>query len=246
MVMPNPKLPLDKVSIIIVTFNAGKYLQDCLNSIKKQTYPNLEVVIADGASTDNTTDIIRNNADTVSKWVSEKDSGIYNAMNKAVTMTTGDWVYFLGADDTLLPAFSDMLPELQDKQTIYYGSVLKKQLKYLGYVSPYYQAKIGIGHQAMIYPKNVFKKYKFDEKYRISADHHFNMKCYADPNFKLKFVDYIIADYNHTGISGVQQDQLFLKDKSKLILKYFGPGIWLRYTLREIKRKLFPRTIHEP
>lgn len=245
MVIPNPENPAEKVSIVIVTFNAEKDLQKSLDSIRMQEYPLLEVVIADGASKDGTLDIIKKNQDLITTWVSEKDSGIYNAMNKAVKLTTGNWIYFLGADDVLLPEFSEMARVLKDQHTIYYGSVYKNARKYLGYVSPYYQAKIGIGHQAMIYPKTVFEKYEYDEKYWISADHHLNMKCYADPEFKFEFVDYIIADYNSTGISGVQKDVLFTKHQSKLILKHFGFSIWMRYSLRMLKRRLFPGTINE-
>jgi len=232
---------MDKVSVIIVTYNAAADLQTCLDSIKSQQYRPLEVVVVDGASKDGTVEILKNNNDIIAKWISEQDTGIYDAMNKALKLITGDWVYFLGADDTLLPDFSEMMKVLNDKQTIYYGSVLAKGGKYLGYLNSYKQAKIGICHQSMIYPKSVFDRYTFDLQYKISADHHLNMKCFADPAFRIQFVDYIIANFNHTGISSTQHDPLFEKRKTFLILQYFGPVIWIRFAFRELKWKLLGR-----
>lgn len=232
---------MDKASIIIVTYNAARDLQNCLDSIKKQSYTPLEVIVVDGLSQDGTVDILKKNSDIITKWISEKDNGIYDAMNKALKMVTGDWVYFLGADDLLLPDFSPMLNGLQEKNTIYYGSVLKGKEKYLGYLSPYNQAKIGICHQSMIYPKRVFDKYNFDERYRISADHHLNMKCWADPDFKIQFADFVLADFNETGISSLTKDKLFESEKGRLMLKYFGFSIWIRFQFRELKWWLFNR-----
>jgi len=232
---------MDKISVIIVSYNAEKDLQACLDSIQAQTYSPIELVVVDGASQDGTIDILKNNPGVVTKWISEKDTGIYDAMNKGLKLITGDWVYFLGADDRLLPDFSEMIKVLKDKRTIYYGSVLAKGTKYLGYLNPYQQAKTGICHQAMIYPKYVFEKYSFDTRYRISADHHLNMKCWADPEINIHFADYIIAWFNHTGISSMEEDKLFKQQKSTLILKYFGVVLWLRFLFRELKWKLFQR-----
>jgi len=229
------------VSIIIVTYNAGQYLQACFDSIRSQTSSAIEVIVVDGASKDNTVDILRVNEDLITSWVSEKDEGIYDAMNKAIKLAKGEWMYFIGADDTLLPDFSTMLKSLQDPHTIYYGSVLAKGGKYLGFMNSYRQAKIGICHQAMIYPKYVFSKYQFDPLYHISADHHLNMKCWADKTIKFQFVDHIIANFNHTGISSTQKDQLFEKHKANLIFKYFGLAVWGRFVFRRLKWKLLNR-----
>lgn len=230
---------MDKVSIIIVTYNAENDLQNCLDSIRKQISTPLEVIIVDGASKDNTVNIIQKNSDIVTKWVSEKDNGIYDAMNKALKLVSGQWVYFLGADDTILPGFNDMINVLKDNHTIYYGTVLARGTQYLGFLSAYNQAKTGICHQSMIYPARVFEKYSFDEKYRISADHHLNMKCWADPALKIQYMDYTIANFNHTGISSIQKDPVFEKDKAFLILKYFGLIMFSRFVFRELKWKIY-------
>uniref|UniRef100_UPI003B58646C glycosyltransferase n=1 Tax=Noviherbaspirillum sp. ST9 TaxID=3401606 RepID=UPI003B58646C len=98
------KAPL--ISIITVTLNAAKYLEDCITSVINQSSLNIEHLIFDGGSTDGTLEIINKYERHITYWQSEKDKGIYDAMNKAVKKAKGEWVYFLGADDTLLKGFS--------------------------------------------------------------------------------------------------------------------------------------------
>ncbi|KAA8484636.1 glycosyltransferase involved in cell wall biosynthesis [Arcticibacter tournemirensis] len=226
------------ISVILVTYNVEKLLQNCLNSIFRQEYPSLETIVIDGASTDGTIDILKANSSRIKFWKSEKDSGIYDAMNKALDHISGEWVYFIGADDELTPDFSALAYELKDASAIYYGSVLKDGKKYLGQLSPYHHAKTGINHQAMFYPVSVFRKYKFDTTYPISADHILNMWCWKDKDFRFEFRDYIIAIFNHTGVSSLKKDLLFEKRKANLILKNYGVAIWLRFLFKKLKARL--------
>lgn len=228
----------DKVSVIIVTYNAAATLQACLDSIYKQTYPNIEIVVIDGKSTDGTVAILEANNSRIGYWKSEPDGGIYDAMNKASKSVTGKWVCFLGADDTLLPGFSDLAYDLKDNSAIYYSNVWAEGAKRSGELSIYQLAKVGIYHQAMIYPASVFAKHSFDTKYRISADFAFNLNLYSDKAYHFLYKDHLIANFNHTGISGTQIDVPFKKDKSALILKNFGFKVWSRYIFRVIKAKL--------
>lgn len=235
-----PKSSLPKVSIILVTFNVANVLQRCLDSIYSQTYPFLEIIIIDGASNDGTVDMLISNAPQIAFWKSEPDAGIYNAMNKALNYVTGEWVYFVGADDEVFADFSDLLYCLKDDHTIYYGRVIIDGKVTSGPVSAYKHAKDTICHQAIVYPSAVFNKYKYDLKYPITADHLLNMQCWADENFRFEFVDLTIANFNSTGISSVKIDELFKKDQAALILKYHGFKIWLRYVFRKLKVKINP------
>lgn len=227
-----------KISVILVTLNAADVLQKCLNSIYRQGYPNIELLIIDGGSNDGTIDILKKNDNSIGFWKSESDNGIYDAMNKALNNTTGEWVYFLGADDELFEEFSSLAYELKDPGIIYYGSVLKNGIKYLGKLDAYKHAKLTICHQAMIYPRSVFEKYRFDTCYKISADHVLNMWLWKDEKYRFEFKDYIIAKFNHTGISAGNPDILFNKEKSSLILKHYGLIIWIRYQFKRIKGKI--------
>lgn len=227
-----------KVSIVIPTFNVEGTLQTCLDSIYVQEYPNLEIIVIDGASSDSTVSILKSNSNNIDFWISEKDKGIYDAMNKGVNHATGDWLYFMGADDELYPEFSDLARELKDAGSIYYGSVFCRGRKCEGYIKRYYQAKQGMYHQSMIYPVNVFKYHKYNLRYRISADYVLNMELAGDKRFKFAFRDYIVAKFNHTGLSGNSGDEELAKDKSALILKNFGYFLWLRFVFRQFKGKL--------
>jgi glycosyltransferase involved in cell wall biosynthesis len=190
----------------------------------------------DGGSTDGTIEIIEKNSERIAYWRSERDSGIYDAMNKALNYVTGDWVYFLGADDELLDDFSRIAYDLKDSSSIYYGNVLREGIKYLGKVDAYKHAKLTICHQAILYPVSVFKKYKFDISYKISADHVFNMWCWRDKNYHFEYRDYIISNFNHTGISSVKKDPVFERHKASLILKHYGYLVWGRFMIKQMKQ----------
>ncbi|MCF2447016.1 glycosyltransferase [Dyadobacter sp. CY345] len=233
--MPSGQL----ISIIVVTRNAEKYLQRCLDSIFFQKYPWIEIIIIDGASTDETISIIESNSHNIVFWKSEKDNGIYDAMNKALDVIKGSWVYFLGADDILTPDFSLLAEELKDTNCIYYGSVQKSGRKYLGRLSPYQQAKTGINHQAIIYPAKLFSVFRYDTTYPISADHVLNMQFNKNENFKFEFRDFVVAIFNDTGISSVQKDRVFEQRKGRLILKHFGLNIFLRYQFKMLKAMVY-------
>jgi glycosyltransferase involved in cell wall biosynthesis len=227
------------VSIIIVTYNAAQTLNECLQSVYSLADARLKIIVIDGQSTDGTVDILQRNEHKIEFWKSEKDHGIYDAMNKALTHVDTPWVYFLGADDQLLPDFSTFLNELKSKNIIYYGNVIYKGKKCIGKVSAYRQAKLGLFHQAIIYPMEVFKSYKYDLRFPIAADYALNMQLHKDSRFGFRYKDFTISKYNHMGISSIKADHEFEKQKSKLILRNFGFGIWARTLFRKFKETLY-------
>ena len=93
-----------KVSIITVTMNSEKYLSDCIESVRRQNYKDIEHIIIDGKSTDRTIQIIKNNSQYISYWVSETDRGMYDAINKGMEAATGDVVGILNSDDMFASA----------------------------------------------------------------------------------------------------------------------------------------------
>jgi len=94
------------ITIITVVYNGEKYLEETIKSVINQTYPNVEYIIIDGGSTDGTLDIIKKYEDYIDYWVSEKDKGIYDAMNKGILVSNGKYLLFLNADDFLITYFS--------------------------------------------------------------------------------------------------------------------------------------------
>ena len=90
-----------KVSLITVTYNSEKFLEECILSVVEQDYKNIEHIIIDGNSTDNTISIIKRNEKHITKWISETDRGMYDAINKGIKMATGDIIGILNSDDVL-------------------------------------------------------------------------------------------------------------------------------------------------
>ena len=90
-----------KVSIITVTHNSAKYLQECIDSVVQQTYNNIEHIVIDGGSEDGTLDIIKRYDNHIAKWISEDDNGMYDAINKGMNLATGEVIGILNSDDML-------------------------------------------------------------------------------------------------------------------------------------------------
>ncbi len=112
-----------KISIITVTYNAEKVLEKTLTSIFKQTYKNIEVIIIDGGSTDETLHIISKYNDSIDMFISERDDGIYDAMNKGIDIATGDFITFLNADDEYYSetTIEELFSDIDEKTDVVYG-----------------------------------------------------------------------------------------------------------------------------
>ena len=99
----NTNQRLSKLSVIVPSYNQGAYLEETLLSVINQNYPNLELIVVDGGSTDNSVDIIRKYEHQITYWVSEKDRGQSHAINKGIQKATGEWISMLNSDDCYMP-----------------------------------------------------------------------------------------------------------------------------------------------
>lgn len=225
------------ITIIIVVYNGESSLEKSILSVLVQSYKNIEFIIIDGGSTDQTIDIIQKYESKISYWESTPDKGIYDAMNKAVSKSTGNWLYFLGSGDLLLDSLTKISPFLINNATVYYGDVfrLDTQMKYDGYFSPYKLAITNICHQAIFYPSSVFKKYRYDLKYKIQADHILNMYCFGDKQFNFKYIPMTISIYEGDGYSARNLDLEYVADRLMIIKGNFS---YLIYVYAFLRRKL--------
>lgn len=196
-------------TIIIPTFNSANTLGTALASVINQSFKNFEVLIMDGLSTDNTTSIAQSFKDFRIKIFSEKDKGIYDAMNKGIDKAKGEWLYFLGSDDEfanslILEKINAYLKE-KSKMDFLYGNV------FWGYSNSIYDGKFGliklfepknICHQAIfIRSATLISLGKFNLKYPVLADHDLNIKVFMSKTYNIKYVDDVIAKYSTEGIS---------------------------------------------
>lgn len=216
-------------SVIIPTFNSAKTLNLCLDSLVEQSFTNFEVLIIDNRSAD-TTLVIANTylAKLNLRIYSNKDRGIYDAMNKGINLAMGNYLYFLGSDDSLhnqyvLEKVADEIA--RNKMKILYGNALVKSIT--GEVSYLHGGKFdlrrlmndNISHQAIFYHNEIFTKVgNFNLKYTLFADHDLNLRCMA--NYNLHFMDIVIANFSKGGATSVQKDEAFLRDKYANFIKY--------------------------
>lgn len=220
------------VTIIVVTYNAEKHIGNLLESLISRIDQQTEVIIVDGLSTDNTIGVIKKYKKYISKFISEKDYGIYDAMNKGIAQATGRFILFLGADDKLAINLEELALFLVDEETIYYGDVkLSPSNKIYG--GKYTTAKLlnrNICHQSILYPKSVFEQFQFGSSYKFMEDYVMNMKLWCSSAFTFSYINKTIAIYNTAGLSSTNLDTAYKKDSWKFIYKNFGfVGIVIKF-----------------
>jgi len=231
------------LSIVIPSYNCGKNIQNALTSIYTQDIAkefDFEVLIMDGLSSDNTSRIVEafaeENLANNLHFFSEKDTGVYDAMNKSLTHASGSYIYFMGADDILLPnILSEISPLLRSQSTVYYGNAFfpKRGIIYDGKFNSYKIAIRNICHQAIFYPRKVFEVYRFNKKYNILADYALNLKLWVDKNYTFKYIPQTIAVFNdYSGISKTHVDINFENDKFELIKNNFKLSVVFYMRLR--------------
>ena len=212
-----------KISIITVVYNAVATIEQTILSVVKQDYSNIEYIIVDGGSTDGTLDIVKKYEKKIALWLSEPDHGIYDAMNKGLTHATGNYIYYLGADDCLLAptSISQVVSFLQDNPEVdvLCASVMMVDSVYRiekVYSSNFSEADVLSGyntpHQGMFVRREILQKYRFDTSYHIAADYKNFLKFYLDQNIALKKTAMIVAYYANDGVSGDGTDAQRMED----------------------------------
>ena len=189
------------ISIVTVVLNGAQTLEKSMQSVFQQKFNDYEYIVIDGGSSDGTLEILQKYDRHITYWLSEPDKGVYDAMNKAIKIAQGEWIYFLGADDYLTCDLGEIAEYLKDKQTIYYGDVYRPIInrRYDGPFSPYKLASRNICQQSIFYPESVWKKYSFNLKYPVLADYELNMRCFADPDIKMQYMPVTIAVFHDKG-----------------------------------------------
>lgn len=166
------------ISIVTVVRNDKEGLSKTISSVASHDYPRLEYIVIDGASTDGSVDVIRNNASAITYWISEPDNGLYDAMNKGKAVATGDWILFLNAGDTFptTDALRRMLTPRLDPDTIVFGNVVLSYGNLQWHRPPRKRGQADVfngylpHHQTILYPRNFYQSNDYDLQFRVVAD----------------------------------------------------------------------------
>lgn len=221
------------ISIITVNLNDAKGLEKTIKSVIQQTFLHYEFIVIDGASTDGSVEVIEKYKDSIHKHICEPDTGIFNAMNKGIKMATGNYCYFLNANDTF--ANDDVLTSVFSNKFYDVPFICGHQLNdygdHIGRVSAkdrplnlsdFYWGTIK--HQATFIRRDLFEKYGlYDESLKITADWKFFLETIGLHNKQPTFVDVDIVLFAWFGISTDQKYNIQHDIERKEVLKELIP-----------------------
>lgn len=227
------------ISIIIAVFNGDTTLQQCIDSVAQQTYPNKELIIIDGGSQDGTVDVLRVNQEKIAYWISEPDRGIYNAWNKGLVQTKGEWICFLGADDyfwdaRVLECMARQLEKIPAGIRVAYGRLMivnahGESLYPIGEswqkVKERFKQVMCIPHTSTMHRRSLFEQHgKFDESFRIAGDYELLLRELksADAFF---IQNCIVAAMRVGGISSVPANSLLVLRETRRATRMHGQSL---------------------
>lgn len=194
------------VSIITINYNNKVGLEKTIESVISQNYFSIEYLVIDGASSDGSVDIIKKYQDKIDYWVSEKDSGIYNAMNKGINAATGNYLLFLNSGDVFNgdTALEDFVKHPDFEGDIVYGDYKFEQggKVYPDHLTPLFFMRTSLPHQSTLFHKSVFDKMGlYDERFKMVSDRAFYIKCFLSNQFVFKHINYPLTVFDLSGVS---------------------------------------------
>ncbi len=220
------------ISVVTVVFNGEAYLEETILSVINQTYDNVEYIIIDGGSTDSTLDIIKKYEGQVDYWASEQDSGIYDAMNKAITLATGEWINFMNAGDIFYTL--NILNTIFTSTNLHNADILfghrevrysdKKRIIKAGKVSSLWKGS-QFSHQSAFVSSSFHKEHPFDTNIKITADFSFFYNAYIQ-KVKYLYLNTIVSSIAAGGLSdtkridGILEMWLVIDKNSKVNFYY--------------------------
>lgn len=222
-----------RYSVITINYNNKKGLCKTIESVINQTYKDIEYIIIDGDSTDGSVDVIKQHIPSIAYWVSEKDDGVYHAMNKGIAQAHGDYCIFMNSGDSFHTP--DVIGSLLGYQEdIICGKVLKNQsTEPSGHnknaISLVDLMRSSLPHQAMIIKRDLLLKHPYDEKYKILSDWKFCIETLIFDNCSYRNIDTIIADYDTNGIS-TNSNGLLPKEREQILKELFPSRILIDYS----------------
>jgi len=234
------------VSVVTVVFNDEEHIEKTIQSVIRQTYDNIEYIIVDGFSSDATCSIINQYIENIDVFISEKDQGVYDAMNKAIQLAKGEWILFLNSGDIFYDenvidvVFSNYIDNGESMiygDTIYYNPKTGERQKVIARrVNNEKESFMPSCHQSIFTRANELKEHPFDLRYKVIADSNFYYEL-DKRNGKAKYTGTIISIYDSTGLSA-RNKMRNLKEKYWMYYRHNNPKCLL-YLIRIIKNFVF-------
>ena len=219
-----------KVSVITVNYNDATGLEKTIQSVLAQTFREFEFIVMDGGSTDGSVELIAKYQQHIDIAVSERDHGVFNAMNKAIRKASGEFLIFMNGGDTFHNemVLQQVVPMLADAD-IYYGDNYKlspgsKRLKtYPERLDFSFFYTSSINHQSTFIRRSLFERFfYYNESYKIASDWEFFIYAICHQNVPYRYLRQTIADYDFTGISSnPQSSDRFKEEKAQTIQRFF-------------------------
>lgn len=222
---------MPKISIISINYNNADGLYKTIQSVINQTYKDIEYIIIDGGSFDGSKDIIEAQKDRIAYWVSEPDTGIYNAMNKGIRAATGDYILFLNGGDILInkDVISEVVKQGLTHDLICGNLIFEKETGAEEWVPANEITFKTFFHSTIPHPTTLIKRNLFDivgmynEAYRIVSDWEFFILATCKHNCTYRHVDIFISKYSDGGISSNPQNYGAINEERQSVLNMHFP-----------------------
>lgn len=199
------------LSIVTVVYNGAASLRRTMDSVLSQGYANIEYIIVDGGSTDGTVDLLREYDERLAYWMSARDKGIYDAMNKGVGLCTGDWVAMINADDWYEPGSVQRVVEAileHPEANVIHGDIWMrypngerslKRARVSGFLLKYWE--MVLNHPSFFVRRSFYQGRPFDERLRVSADHKWTYQAFRDVPESFVYLPVPISNFSVGGAS---------------------------------------------
>jgi len=251
-----------KISIITIVYNRVHCIEDCIKSVLSQTYRDVEYIIIDGGSNDGTTEIIDNYKDKIDYYISEKDEGIFDALNKGIKNSTGDVIGILNSDDFfysedtlshIIEAFQYSAADLVYAKGLFVSENDTSKIKRIYPSNPFNKVFLNFGwiplHTTIFVKKEVFENYgNYNPGYRIASDYEISLRWFKNDEITKFYLNEWVVKMRLGGLSTSAKLQLKKsKEDLSIILKYKLPGVFtLGFKIaRKIPHYIIPQLFGE-
>lgn len=249
--MSQIKKTVPLVTIITVSYNAVDVIEKTILSVLEQTYRRIEYLIIDGGSTDGTLNVIKKYEDRITYWISEPDRGIYDAMNKGIQKSNGEWINFMNSGDSFYA--QDIISKVfsQDRSNTDFmvgiaaqsdGTFWKPINEHFTFEEVFYGNEVN--HQASFIRKELFQNGGYDISKKVIADELFFVEQVVFKNKKYVALPYIVCNYDVNGISS-HSDKI-VRERLDFMKKHLPKRILADYEkpfIDKVKYKLTRRVI---